>query len=230
MLDLPLAVLTVALVLPISAEPLAPVRAAAVRLRQEPPAAKPQVSLRPYQLDSRVDEEITLPDLAGKKHALFAANEGKALLLVFWSRKDPVSRFYVKPLTELQKARADKLTIVLVNANHNELVAGGDPLAKLRETVAEEKTTLPVLLDHENKLADDFRAKANGQVFLIDANRFLRYHGGIDDDPDGERAKQKVPRSPWLDTALDEVLKGEKPKAPWTNPAGLPIKRAPKAK
>ena len=89
---------------------------------------------------------------------------------------------------------------------------------------------LPVLLDHENRLADDFRAKANAQVFLIDANRFLRYHGGIDDDPTGERARQKVPSAPWLETALDEVLAGERPKVDWTNPAGLPIKRVPKPK
>ncbi|NOT31289.1 MAG: redoxin domain-containing protein [Planctomycetes bacterium] len=199
---------------------------------QAPPAQTPGASAglntKPYTLDALVFEEPKLPDLAGQARALFTENEGKALLLVFWSRKDPVSRYYLKALTELQRTRAEKLTVVLVNSNYNELVSGGDPLAKMRETIAADKVTLPVLLDHGNKLADDFRATANAQVFLIDANRFLRYHGGIDDDPDGERSKKKLPRNAWLEVALDQVLAGERPKENWTRPAGLPIKRAPK--
>lgn len=216
-------VLSVAPLIGLPASPHAPVQA--------PPAQTPgtEAGLRtkPYTLDARVFEEPNLPDLDGKAHALFAENQGKALLLVFWSRKDPVSRYYLKELSELQRTRTETLTVVLVNSNHNELVSGGDPLAKLRETVAADKLTLPLLLDHGNKLADDFRATANAQVFLIDANRFLRYHGGIDDDPNGERAKKKIPRSAWLEVALDQVLAGERPKANWTMPAGLPIKRAP---
>src|SRR5262245_43485576 len=66
--------------------------------------AAPAPSLRPYVLGAQVEGELTLPDLAGKSHALFAENPGKALVLVFWSHRCPVSRAYVAPLTELARA------------------------------------------------------------------------------------------------------------------------------
>lgn len=200
-------------------------------LAQSPPApadAAPGPA-KPYPLNGRIEAELTLSDLDGKPHALFAENPGKALVLVFWSYRDPVSRFYAQPLAELQRVHAERLRIVLVDANHDELVSGVDPLVKLRAVLEAEKITLPVWLDHGNALADAFGATANGQAYLLDANRFLRYHGGIDDDPDGARAKQGLARRPWLEAALTQVLAGERPSENWTRPAGRPIKRAPKA-
>jgi len=38
--------------------------------------------------------------------------------------------------------------------------------------------TLPLLIDRENRVADDFEAKTNSQAFLIDPNHIPRYHGG----------------------------------------------------
>lgn len=193
-----------------------------------PPAGTPPPVVKPYLVNVRIVEEIRLPDLDGKEHVLFEEFKDKALVFVFWSFKDPVSRFYAPHLAELQKQHADKLAIVLIDSNHDELVAGNDPLVRLREVVAAEKVTLPLLLDHGNRLADDFNATANGQVFLVDANHFVRYMGGIDDDPKGERRAQNIERRAWLEDALASMLKGERPAQNQTRPSGRPIKRAPK--
>lgn len=182
---------------------------------------------KPYHLDGRT-EELVLPDLDGREHKLFAENEGQALLLVFWSYRDPVSRFYVPLLAELQEKHSGRLAVYLVDSNHDELVGAGDPLAKMREVLGKEKVTLPVLIDRENRLADDFQAKTNAQVFLLDANRYLRYHGGIDDDPKGEKRKASQAVTAKLVPALELVLAGKKPENNWTIPAGRPLKRAPK--
>jgi hypothetical protein len=191
------------------------------------PPAPPVAITKPYKLRGRVGD-LVLADLAGKQRDLFAENEGKALVLVFWSYRDPVCRSYAKTLAELREQQAGKVAIYLVDSNHDELVSGGgDALAKLREVVEKEEVTLPVLIDRDNVLADDFAATANGQAFLIDANRFLRYHGGIDDDPRGERRAAEQPVRTWLANALDEVHAGVKPTEEWTRPAGRPIKRAP---
>lgn len=191
------------------------------------PGATPN---RPYKLNQLIDEEPQLADLAGKSHALFTEYKDKALVLVFWSYKDPVSRHYAKPLAALQAAHADKAAIVLVDSNYDELTSGsGDPLAKLAKVVETEKITLPLLVDHDNALADAFNATANGQCFLIDANHFLRYHGGIDDDPDGSRTEKGLPPRTWLADALETVVAAGVPKDPWTRPSGRPIKRTPKA-
>jgi len=206
---------------------------ACLLLQAPPPAAPgpaaPQPIVKPYRLQVRIVEELRLKDLAGRERVLFEEFKERALIVVFWSYKDPVSRFYAKELALLQERNADKVAVVLVDSNHDELVGGGDPLAKLREVVAKEKVTLPVLLDPDNRLADDFNAAANGQVFLIDANRFVRYLGGIDDDPKGERRAKSIPVQNWLADALVSVLAGTPPAHPETRPAGRPIKRAPRA-
>lgn len=194
-----------------------------------PGAAAPPAILKPYRLQVRIGEELRLKDLAGKERVLFDEFKDKTLIVAFWSYKDPVSRFYAKELAELEARHAGKVAIVLVDSNHDELVGGGDPLARLREVVAKEKVTLPVLLDPENRLADDFNAAANGQVFVIDSNRFVRYLGGIDDDPKGERRAQAIPVQFWLADALASVLEGKPPARAETRPAGRPIKRAPSA-
>jgi thiol-disulfide isomerase/thioredoxin len=191
--------------------------------------AEPIPIPKPYVINSRVADEITLPDLDGKEHALFAEHPSQALVLVFWAYHDPVSLFYAPHLAELAKTYAGKAAVVLVDSNYDELVTAGDALAKLREVVAREKVSLPVLVDKDNKLADDFKAIANGQVFLVDANKFLRYHGGIDDDPHGELRKAGTQLRTWLENALKQVLAGERPKENWTRPSGRPIKRVPKA-
>ncbi|HEX6882592.1 MAG TPA: redoxin domain-containing protein [Planctomycetota bacterium] len=198
--------------------------------QQTPPApAVPVEVVKPYKLNLRTEEELTLPDLDGKAHALYAAHPNQPIVLVFWGYKDPVSLHYAPLLAELARAHAGKAGFYLVDSNHDELVSGGDALGKLREVLAREKVTLPVLIDHDQRLADDFGATANGQAFLLDGNKFLRYHGGIDDDPRGERARDKIEVRPWLANALGQVLAGERPKENWTRPAGRPIKRAPKA-
>jgi len=198
--------------------------------QQKPPApAVPVEVTKPYKLNLRTEEELTLPDLDGKPRALYAAHPNQPLVLVFWGYKDPVSLHYAPKLAELAKTYAGQAGFYLVDSNHDELVSGGDALGKLREVLAREKVTLPVLIDHDSKLADDFGATANGQVYLIDGNKFLRYHGGIDDDPRGERAKEKIEVRPWLENALKQVLAGERPKENWTRPSGRPIKRPPKA-
>jgi len=201
---------------------------ATLAVQVPPPAGTPPPVVKPYTLGVRIVEELRLCDLDGKEHALFEAHKDKALVLVFWSYKDPVSRFYAPHLAELQRRHADKLALVLIDSNHDELVGGNDPLARLKEVVKAEKVTLPLLLDRENRLADDFKATANGQVFLVDANRVVRYFGGIDDDPKGERRAQGLAPRTWLEDALASVLAGERPAVDQSRPAGRPIKRAPR--
>src|SRR5688572_2513940 len=155
-----------------------------------PAAADP--AAKPYKLNWRIEGELTLSDLDGKERRLFAENEGKALVIVFWSYRDPVSLGYVKKLTELQAKHEGRAAIVLVDPNHDEIVGAGDPLATLRAAVQKAEVGLPVLIDRENRLADDFQAKTNTQAFLVDANHILRYQGAIDDDPRGQKKQKNV--------------------------------------
>jgi thiol-disulfide isomerase/thioredoxin len=194
----------------------------------KPAPPTPVPITKPYKLNLRTEDELSLPDLEGQLRSLYAEHPSQPIVLVFWGYRDPVSLFYAPHLAELAKRYAGKAGFYLVNSNYDELVSAGDALAKLREIVAREKVALPVLVDRDNRLADDFEATANGQVFLLDSNHFLRYHGGIDDDPRGERRKEGLEPRTWLENALNQVLAGERPKENWTRPSGRAIKRAPK--
>jgi len=197
---------------------------------QKPAATAPLYpAAKPYKLNWRIDGELVLPDLDGKERELFAESTGKVLVLVFWSYRDPVSLFYAPVLAELQTKYEGKLALYLVDPNQDEIGGSGDVLGRMRAAVEREKITLPVLIDHGNVLADDFQAKSNAQAFLVDPNHILRYHGGIDDDPRGQRRSQGIPVQQKLGLALDTVLKGEKPEYNWTIPAGRAIKRVPKS-
>ena len=55
-----------------------------------PPAAAPPPIVKPYLVNVRIVEELRLPDLEGKEHVLFEEFKDKALVVVFWSFKDPV--------------------------------------------------------------------------------------------------------------------------------------------
>jgi peroxiredoxin len=198
------------------------------RLQDSKPAQAQAVGVRPYNINSCVSE-VRLTDVEGKERVLFADGDAKPVVLVFWSYRDPISRYYLKQLTEMQAKYADKLTVYLVDSNHDELVINGDAVAKLREVVKNESISLPLLLDKENRVADDYRAVNNAQAFLIDANHILRYKGGIDDDPRGERRKQGIAVLYHLEKAIDISLKGEKPDNDWTMAAGRPIRRTPAA-
>ena len=77
-----------------------------------------------------------------------------------------------------------------------------------------------MLKDPENKIADYFGARRTPEVFLLDAERVLRYAGAIDDS-------RKEPTKNHLEAALAMVIAGKDiPKASKkTRAIGCTIKR-----
>jgi hypothetical protein len=61
-----------------------------------------------------------------------------------------------------------------------------------------------VLKDEGNRVADLYQAKVTPEVFLIDSNFVLRYHGRIDDSQNPARVTRRD-----LQEALDAILAGK---------------------
>ena len=77
----------------------------------------------------------------------------------------------------------------------------------------------PFLRDAEQSAAQAYGATATPEVFVIDRDGVVRYHGAPDgdyDDPAQDAA--------WLREALDDVLAGREVARPTTSPAGCSIK------
>ena len=83
----------------------------------------------------------------------------------------------------------------------------------------------PVLKDFDQQVADAFGAERTPEVFLLDANRVIRYHGRIDDQY-GIGFRRDKPARRDLEQALDELLAGQPITTPRTEASGCPIERS----
>ncbi|MCZ6597908.1 MAG: redoxin domain-containing protein [Planctomycetota bacterium] len=203
---------------------LLPFVAAALAVAQDGAREQPK---KPYKVGWKIEDEIVLPDLTGTQHDLFGNYDDKVIVLVWWAMRDPAAQKYQERLQGLRKEFAAKdVLFFLVDSSHDELVAGiGDPLKKLRKFKKDEKIPFTILIDRENKIADDFGALTSNHAFVIGLDRIIYYSGGIDDDPKAVRGNK---RKNWLRDAIVAVRDGKRPKDMITRPHGRKIKRAPK--
>ncbi len=167
------------------------------------------------ELDAVV-KDFTRNDADGASHSLYALSEEKsATVVMFLATQCPIATDYVERIVALAKAYDDKnVQFIGINSNKQETVS------EILEYNKKHGFEFPVLKDPENKIADYFGARRTPEVYLLDAERVLRYAGAIDDSP-------KEPTKNYLKDALDLVLAGKDiPKASKkTRAIGCTIKR-----
>lgn len=167
------------------------------------------------KLDSVV-KDFTLKDATGTSHALYLSSEEKpATVVLFLATQCPIATDYVERIVALVKAYGDKdVQFIGINSNRQENVK------EISEYSQEHGFEFPVLKDPENNIADYFGARRTPEIFLLDAERVLRYTGAIDNS-------LKEPTKHYLQSALDLVLAGEDiPKdSKKTRAVGCTIKR-----
>ncbi|GAA0248452.1 redoxin family protein [Cryptosporangium japonicum] len=77
----------------------------------------------------------------------------------------------------------------------------------------------PFVHDADQAFARAFGATATPEVFVLDRDGVVRYHGAPDGDYDDPARDAE-----WVRAALDDVLAGRNVRRPWTSPAGCSIK------
>lgn len=136
--------------------------------------------------------------------------------IVFTSVQCPVSNAYNQRMDALYRDYAARgVHFVFVNSNR------GESAADIRQHLSENKLSYPVYKDPGNVLADRLNAQVTPEVYLLDAQGILRYHGSIDDSRVLERSKDQRARR-----ALDEILAGKPVSNPEYKAFGCTIKRA----
>lgn len=167
------------------------------------------------KLDAVV-KDFTRKSADGTSHTLYTLSEEKtATVVLFLATQCPVATDYVERIAALVKTYDDKnVQFIGINSNKQETVS------EILEYNKKHGFEFPVLKDPENKIADYFGARRTPEVFLLDAERVLRYAGAIDDSP-------KEPTKNYLQNALDLVIAGKDiPKASKkTRAIGCTIKR-----
>ena len=160
---------------------------------------------------------FTLTDLDGKSFSLpEAAKSHKAVVVMFIATKCPYSNAYNDRMRDMASAY-EKRGVLFVGINSNKT----EPADEVRAHAKKHDFTFPLMKDPENKVADLYDARHTPEIYVVDSQGKLRYHGRIDENYEDP---SKV-ESPDLKNALEEMLGGKSVAKAETKAFGCSIKR-----
>ena len=160
-------------------------------------------------------ESFSLPDTAGATHTLKSLEGKNGALIVFLSAQCPVVRGYVPRINQLAADyQARGINFIGINSNATE------DLNWVKSNATEYGYKFPVLIDKGGVVADKLGATVTPEVFYVDANGTLLYHGAIDNDRLGKNITET-----YLKTAFDASLSGKKIQRTSASAFGCSIRR-----
>jgi peroxiredoxin len=160
-----------------------------------------------------------LRDYRGAERALEDFTDHKVTVIAFVGSECPVAKLYGARLAELAKGYEPKgVAFVAINSNQQ------DSISAITQYAREHHITFPILKDVKNVVADQLGAQRTPEVFVLDKERVVRYHGRIDDQYGVGYTRKKAEHRN-LATALDELLAGKPVTTPETQAAGCFIGR-----
>lgn len=158
---------------------------------------------------------FTLEDYNGVKHSLADYKTSKAIVLMFIATQCPVSNAYNGRMVELQKDYSSKgVTFVGINSNKQE------GIEEIKSHATEHGFDFPVLKDWNNVIADQLGASVTPEIYVLNPNLEILYHGRIDDSQREGRVSSKD-----LRLSLDKILSGKPVDIQETKAFGCTIKR-----
>ena len=163
---------------------------------------------------------FNLPGVDGAEHSLAEYSKAKAVVVIFSCNHCPYVRAWEDRMVQVQSDYAAKgVQLVAINANNADEYPE-DSFEKMRERAREKHFNFPYLRDETQAIARAYGAERTPEVFLLDHDRILRYHGVIDDNYDDPAAV----KAKYLRDALDATLSGSPPTIAETKPVGCTIK------
>ena len=159
-----------------------------------------------------------LPDVAGGTVALDPAAHA-ATVVVFTANGCPYARAWHDRIQAVARDWADRDVAVVQVVSNDETDHPEDSVDGMRARVAAGEVAGPFLRDAEQSAARAWGATATPEVFVVDRDGVLRYHGAPDGDHD-----DPAQDAAWLRAALADVLAGREVARPVTSPAGCSVK------
>jgi peroxiredoxin len=156
-----------------------------------------------------------LPGIDGHSHALSDFHE-QPVAVVFSCCHCPYVVAWEDRINNVARDYAGRVGVVAINSNAGYL---GDSFDDMKQRAREKGFGFPFLYDETQEVARAYGAARTPEVFLLDAEHRLVYHGAPDSDhrdPDGA--------DPYLRKALDATLGGSEPDVAETPAVGCTIK------
>jgi peroxiredoxin len=165
--------------------------------------------------------EFSLKDFRGKSHALNDYQSKPLLVVAVLGTECPLAKQYAIKLQKLADAYAERGVVVLgIDANRQ------DSLADLAEFAKSNALSFPILKDVNQTVVDALHATRTPEVFLLDAQRVVRYQGRVDDQFVVGGKSRTSPSREDLKSAIDEVLDAKPVSVATTEVMGCLIGRA----
>jgi peroxiredoxin len=163
--------------------------------------------------------DFSLKDTKGETHSLLQSKGSKATAVIFISTQCPYSNAFNHVMAELhQEYQAKGIQFVGINANKTE------PAKEVGEHTSKNGLKFLVLKDEGNVVADKLGAQVTPEVFLLDKDMRLQYHGAIGNSKN-PTTKPEEAKADEVRAALDAVLTGRPVVTSTTKAFGCTIKR-----
>lgn len=160
-------------------------------------------------------ENFRLKDYNGKEHQLSDYKDSKAIVIIFVATQCPVSNDYNSRMAQIYNDYKDKgISFIGINSNKQESIE------EIKKHANDNNLSFPILKDENNLIADKFSASVTPEVFVINKNFEVLYHGRIDDSRKISEVKNHDLRN-----TLDEILSGKSVTIKKTKAFGCTIKR-----
>lgn len=178
-------------------------------------AEKKEKSAKTLEIGAEVPD-FKLSDCCGKEHTL-SSLKGKVVVLSFTSQTCPWSKGHDPDADALAKEYAGK-DVVFIHIDS----AKDNTAESIHEYKEENKLEIPVLKDVNNAFADQVGAKQTPEVFVVDKEGKLAYHGAYDNrkEPTAKGSEN------YVKAAVDALLDGKPVQTAQVKAWGCGIKRA----
>lgn len=160
-------------------------------------------------------EDFKLRDTNGNEHSLSDYKDSKAIVVLFIATECPVSNDYNSRMEKIFNDYKEKgFAFLGINSNKAESVD------RIKEHAEDNQLTFTILKDEKNIIADKFEASVTPEVYVLNNNFDVLYHGRIDNARDESEVVSKD-----LENALNEILSGKEVSKKETKAFGCTIKR-----
>lgn len=146
--------------------------------------------------------DFKLLDHRGKEFRLADFSQHKVLVIAFVGVECPLAKLYGPRLARMAEELSSRgVGFVGIDANSQDSVTAIAGYAKTH------KIAFPILKDLGNRVADQMAATRTPEVFVLDAERVIRYQGRIDDQYGIGFARDKAKHED-LKAAIEDMLAG----------------------
>ena len=167
-------------------------------------------------------EDFSLHNIDGKILSLKDFPESKGFIIVFTSNGCPFAKLYPQRMNEMN-LKYIPLGVPLIAINSSDtLQFEENSLTEMMKSANENNFNFSYLSDPEQIVAKDFGAKKTPHAFVIwkeNNNWVIKYNGAIDDNA----AHPELVKNKYVESAVDELLKGEDVKITETKSIGCSI-------